>query len=43
MMMLASMESLLGSFWFAVMFGLGGYIIGNVIPVGTLLSFFKKQ
>lgn len=42
-MMLASLESLLGSFWFAMMFGLVGYVVGNVIPVGTILSFFKKQ
>jgi hypothetical protein len=37
-MMIATIESLLGSLWFALMLAAGGYIAGNLFP----LSRFKR-
>jgi hypothetical protein len=37
-MMIATIESLMGSFWFALMLAAGGYIAGNLFP----LSRFKR-
>ena len=36
--MLASIESLLGSIWFALLLGVVGYIAGNVIPLRKLFK-----
>jgi hypothetical protein len=38
-MILASIESLLGSIWFAGLLGVLGYIAGHIFPV----SFFSKK
>lgn len=41
-MILASFEGFLGSLWFAALVGVVSYLVGSVVPVGTLLSKFKK-
>lgn len=42
-MILASIESLMGSIWFGLMLGFVGYVAGHVIPISRLLSFFVKK
>ena len=32
-MILGSIESLLGSLWFALLLGVVGYVVGNVLPI----------
>ena len=39
-MMLADLDSFLGSVWFAMLLGVIGYVAGNVMPIGSL---FKKN
>lgn len=39
-MILADLDSFLGSMWFAGMLALVGYIAGNVLPIGAL---FRKD
>ena len=36
--MLASIESLLGSIWFALLVGMLGYLAGNVYPLRKLFK-----
>jgi hypothetical protein len=43
MMLLASMESLLGSLWFGLMLGVIGYIVGHVVPVHRVAGWFSKK
>ena len=40
--MLASMESFIGSVWFAGLLGLVGYIAGHIFPIGFVADMFKK-
>lgn len=40
--MLASIESFLGSLWFAGLTFVVGYIVGHVFPISSLGSLFKK-
>jgi hypothetical protein len=42
-MVLASAAGFLGSVWFGVMLGLAGYILGNVVPMSKLTSWFSKS
>lgn len=41
--MLASIESFVGSLWFAGMLGLVGYIAGHVFPITSIAKLFKKE
>jgi len=38
-MLLASIESFLGSLWFAALLGVIGYVAGHIFPINKL---FKK-
>jgi hypothetical protein len=38
-----SFEGFIGSIWFGAMLFLGGYICGNVVPMGSLISFFRRD
>lgn len=42
-MTIASIESLLGSLWFAGAALLVGYIAGHIVPVGKLGSLFGRK
>lgn len=42
-MLLASIESLLGSIWFAGLTFLAGYIGGHVFPMSKIASLFSKK
>jgi len=39
---LADLSSFMGSVWFSVMLGVGGYLIGNIMPLSWVASKFKK-
>lgn len=41
-MMLASIESFLGTIWFTALVGVLGYIVGSAYPVTNLIAKFKK-
>lgn len=40
--MLASIESFIGSLWFAGMLGLVGYIVGQVFPISKIVKLLGK-
>ena len=42
-MMLATIESLLGSIWFALLLGAGGYVAGHVFPISFLKKLFGRD
>lgn len=42
-MMLASIESLMGSAFFGLMLGLGGYLMGHIVPVSKIASLLGKK
>lgn len=42
-MIVASIESLLGSIWFAGLALLAGYIVGQVFPPSSLGKLFGKK
>ena len=42
-MLLASLESFLGSIWFAGMTFLAGYIGGHVFPISKITALFGKK
>ena len=37
------MESFLGSVWFGIMLGVMGYILGNLVPIGTLAKWIPTK
>lgn len=41
-MIIATIESFIGSLWFAGMTALVGYIAGHIFPIGKLANLFKK-
>jgi hypothetical protein len=41
-MLIASIESFLGSLWFAGMTALVGYVVGHVYPISKISNLFKK-
>jgi hypothetical protein len=41
-MILGSIESLLGSLWFAGLALLAGYLVGHIFPIGKLTKLFGK-
>ena len=43
MIHLASLESLIGSIWFAGMLGLAGYIAGNLFPICKFMGKCKRE
>ena len=42
-MLLASIESFLGSLWFAGMTALAGYIGGHIFPISKITGLFSKK
>lgn len=42
-MMLADLSSFLGSLWFALMLGVAGYVLGNVLPLSKLAALIAKK
>jgi len=42
-MLLASLESFLGSLWFAGMTALIGYVAGHIFPISKITSLFNKN
>jgi hypothetical protein len=42
-MILASLESFLGSLWFAGFAAVLGYVVGNIFPVSWLARLRKKH
>ena len=42
-MILASIESLLGSIWAAALCGVCGYVVGHVFPIGKLAALLAKK
>lgn len=42
-MLLASLESLLGSIWFALLVGCVGYVAGHVFPISFLSNLRKGR
>lgn len=42
-MMLATIESLLGSMWFAGLALLAGYLVGHVFPITKLAKLIGKD
>lgn len=43
MLHLASLESFLGSIWFAGLACLAGYIAGQVFPIGKIANLISKS
>lgn len=42
-MVLASIESVMGSLWFAGLALVVGYVAGQIFPIGALSDLFKKK
>ena len=42
-MFLASIESLLGSIWFAVAGVFAGYVAGHIWPISRIASIFNRK
>ena len=43
MLHLASLESFLGSMWFAGLACLAGYIAGQIFPIGKIVGLISKS